>query len=211
MPIRDPFNTWSHFSGGIVVGLATITLCIMSRQDPLAIFAFAVFGLSAMFLYGGSTAYHWAPKSRSWLQRMDHSAIFVMIAGSYTPLCLLALDSPAKWIVLGLQWSLAICGLLYNMIKGKPPTWVRLSMYLVMGWMALPIAPLVLKGSNSSVLSWMVAGGLTYTIGIFFYSNKKPILWPGKFSNHEIWHIFVIAGTACHFVMMWWLPINLIK
>ena len=208
MRVREPFNTYSHLTGGILAAIATIVLCVMARQNALAVVAFAIFGAGAIFLYSGSTAYHWASTSKSWLQRMDHSAIFVMIAASYTPLCLLTLDAPTKWIVLGTQWGLAIAGLLYNMLKGKPPAWVRLTMYLTMGWMALPLTPLILKYSNPTVLAWMIAGGLAYTIGVFFYSSKKPLLWPGKFSNHEIWHLFVLAGSACHFTMMWWLPLG---
>lgn len=203
--IREPFNTWSHFVGAVAVLLGVIGLCVAFWSQPLAVVGFIVFGLGTAFLYSSSAAYHWTPRPILALQKMDHSAIFAMIAASYTPLCLLALPSPVKWAVLGLQWGLALVGILVTTLTQKPPTWFRLVLYVSMGWMALPLAPMVLEAAPVQALIWMVLGGLAYTIGIIFYVNKKPILWPGKFSNHEVWHLFVMAGTCCHFVMMWWI------
>lgn len=203
--VREPFNTWSHFVGAILVFLGVVALCVYFRTDPLAIAGFIVFGVGAAFLYASSSAYHWTPNPKRGLQKMDHAAIFAMIAASYTPVCLLALPSPAKWIVLGLQWSLALFGVLMTTLMKKPPTWMRLVLYVTMGWMALPLAPLMLQVAPPQVLAWMIAGGLAYSIGIVFYVSKKPILWPGKFSNHEVWHLFVLAGTLCHYTMMWWM------
>ncbi len=203
--IREPFNTWSHFGGAVAVLLGVLALCIAYRTQPLAVIGFAVFGLGTAFLYSSSAAYHWTARPVVALQKMDHSAIFAMIAASYTPLCLLALPSPIKWVVLALQWGLAVVGISVTTLTKKPPTWFRLVLYVSMGWMALPLAPLVLQTAPVQALVWMVLGGLAYTVGIVFYASKRPILWPGKFSNHEVWHVFVLAGTACHYTMMWWI------
>ncbi len=205
MRIREPFNMWSHLIGGSLFVLGAIALCVANWGNPVAIASFLIFGIGAGFLYAFSAAYHWTPESKGWLQRMDHAGIFIMIAASYTPLCLLALPAPQKWIVLGVQWTLAMGGLAYNLAKGKPPVWVRLVLYLSMGWMALPLLPFLLQTTSVPVVAWMIAGGVTYTVGVFFYASKRPILWPGKFSNHEVWHIFVLGGTLCHYTMMWWL------
>lgn len=196
---------WSHFSGAVLVLLGAIALCIAFWHKPVAVVSFTIFGVGAAFLYAFSAAYHWTPSSKEWLQRMDHAGIFIMIAASYTPVCLLALPSPQRWIVLGIQWTLALGGLALNLARGKPPTWVRLVLYLTMGWMALPLLPNLLQTTSVPAIAWLLAGGLTYSIGVLFYASKRPILWPGKFSNHEVWHIFVLVGTLCHYSMMWYL------
>lgn len=200
--IREPFNALSHLVAALLVLAGTGGLIAVSWKQPAAWISFLVFGLAAIFLYVSSCIYHWTPKALLGLQKLDHTAIYIMIAGCYTPLCLLVLNGAAGWWVLGLQWSLALLGVVLTLTMSKPPTWVRLILYLVMGWMALPFAAQVIAQVGWGPLAWLIGGGIFYTVGVFFYATRRPILWPGVFSSHEVWHLFVMAGTACHFMLM---------
>ncbi len=200
--IREPFNALSHLVAAVLVLAGTAALIFASWPHPAAWLSFLVFGAGAIFLYISSAVYHWTPKVIPGLQKLDHTAIYVMIAGCYTPLCVLLLTGSVGWWVLAAQWGLAITGVVLTLTMAKPPTWVRLVLYLVMGWMALPFASQVIAKSGWDSMAWLIAGGLFYTVGVIFYASRKPKLWPGVFSSHELWHCFVMAGTACHFMLM---------
>ncbi|MBS1706363.1 MAG: hemolysin III family protein [Armatimonadetes bacterium] len=202
MRVREPFNAFSHLAGAILVGIGALTLCILHRDQLAAVVAFVIFGLGGIFLYTSSSVYHWTREAKEGLQKLDHSAIFVMIAATYTPLCLLGMRQPESYIVLGIQWGLAAVGLLWNFLIGKPPIIVRLILYLSMGWMGLFLLPAMKPELPSAVLWWMVAGGAIYTAGVVIYASKRPRLWPGKFSSHELWHVFVLLGTGSHYAML---------
>jgi hemolysin III len=200
--IREPFNALSHLMGAIFVLLATGYLVFLGRHNPVAWISFLVFGAAGIYLYTASSIYHWTKTAKNGLQKMDHTAIYVMIAGCYTPVCLIALSGPTGWAMLAVQWLLAITGVVLTIVLAKPPMWVRLVLYLVMGWMVLPFASQVAQRSSTAALVWMLAGGLAYTIGTIIYASRRPALWPGKFSSHELWHVFVMAGTLCHVMTM---------
>jgi hemolysin III len=153
-------------------------------------------------MFVSSALYHWLRLDHQWLQRMDHAAIYVMIAGSYTPVALLGLPGVAGWVVLGLQWGLALVGVAAAATRDKTPTPLRLTLYLVMGWMIVVLVPQVLAATSPATVAWMVAGGVSYTVGAIVYASKRPQLWPGKFGFHELWHVFVLGGAACHLVVM---------
>lgn len=136
---------------------------------------------------------------------MDHCAIYLMIAGTYTPVSLLAIGGTTGYIVLAIQWLLATIGVVATLTMTKPPTWLRLVLYLVMGWMVLPFVGVLLTKIPAIAIWWMIGGGLSYTVGTVVYASKRPKLWPGKFSSHELWHLFVVAGAACHFAVMLYL------
>jgi hemolysin III len=203
--IREPFNALSHLIGAIFIGIGTLILIMGSISNPLAIFSFVVFGIGALFMFTSSTLYHWLKLEHQWLQRMDHSAIYVMIAGSYTPICLLALPKPEGYIILALQWTLAIFGVIVAATREKTPTWLRLTLYLGMGWMLVAVFGPFVRVVPPAAITWVTAGGLSYTIGAIVYGTKRPKLWPGKFSSHELWHIFVLGGAGCHFATMLYL------
>ncbi len=200
--IREPFNALSHLAGAVLLGLGSVVLVLTSLASPLAAVAFAIFGLGAVFMFTSSSLYHWLKLDHQWLQRMDHCAIYVMIAGSYTPIALLALPSPTQQIVLAIQWGLALIGVVVAATREKTPTPLRLTLYLVMGWMIVALIPQLRAGMPVSGIAWMVAGGVSYTVGAVVYASKKPTLWPGKFGFHELWHVFVLGGAICHFVVM---------
>lgn len=200
-PIREPFNAFSHLVGAVLIPLGTAYLLLKAHTTPEFI-AFAIFGLSATFLFASSTLYHWGPEDKPWLQRLDHCAIYVMIAGTYTPISIFGLPSPANWLVLTLQWTLALIGVTVTITRDKTPTWLRLTLYLAMGWMIIAFITPFKNNSSTQALTWLFAGGIAYTLGSVIYSTKKPTLWPGKFSSHELWHLFVLAGATCHFIVM---------
>jgi hemolysin III len=203
--LREPFNTWSHLLPAVLLLLGGGLLVMQPEATALERAAFGVYGFCAVLLFSASASYHWADVSYRWLQKLDHSAIYLMIAGTYTPLCLVGLPSPIGLNLLVLQWLLALIGIATTASMEKPPTWLRLVLYLVMGWMVLPLAGMLINQLGGAAFAWVVAGGLAYTVGTVFYGLKKPDLWPEKFGYHGLWHLFVIAGAACHFVFMFYL------
>lgn len=200
--IREPFNALSHLVGAILLGLATLILILLDPTSPVRVTGFLVFGLAGVLLFASSAAYHWAPATLNWLRRLDHSAIYVMIAGTYTPISLLVLPAPQKWWILALQWILATIGVVVSATREKTPSWLRLSLYLVMGWMVMGVFPAFVSHANPAVVGWLFAGGLAYTAGAVVYAIHKPDPWPQKFGFHGLWHLFVLGGAGCHLALM---------
>ena len=202
--LREPVNGLTHMAGGLlaVVGLGVLLATAASRGRLDQLVAFGVFGVSLISLYAASALYHLLPLSPSGvarLRRLDHMTIFVLIAGTYTPFCLLALDGGWKWGLLALVWSLALCGVLLKALWMDAPRWLSVALYLGMGWVAVIAAPALLRAVPPEGITWVLAGGLVYSAGALIYGLKLPNPVPGVFGFHEMWHLFVIAGSACHF------------
>lgn len=126
-------------------------------------------------------------------------SIFVLIAGTYTPFCLLALEGTWRWGLLSLIWVLALCGVLLKLLWMDAPRWLSVVLYLGMGWVALIAAPALFRAVDVGGMAWVLAGGLTYSAGALVYALERPNLVPGVFGFHEVWHLLVMAGSACHF------------
>jgi hemolysin III len=202
--LREPINGLTHLAGGLLasVGLVVLlaTAASAGRVDQLV--AFGVFGLSLIALYTASTLYHLLPLSPAGiarLRRADHITIFVLIAGTYTPFCLLALDGAWRAGLLGLIWGLALCGILLKFLWMDAPRWLSVALYLGMGWSALVAAPTLFRVVPPGGIAWVLAGGVVYSAGALIYGLKRPNPVPGVFGFHELWHLFVVAGSACHF------------
>jgi hemolysin III len=202
--LREPINGITHAAGGLLaalgLGVLLATAASSGRLDQLV--AFGVFGLSLIALYAASALYHLLPLSPSGVARLrtlDHMAIFVLIAGTYTPFCLLALDGAWRWGLLALIWGLALCGVLLKLLWMDASRWLSVLLYLGMGWVAVIAAPALLRAVPPDGITWILAGGLVYSAGALIYGLKRPNLVPGTFGFHEVWHLFVIAGSACHF------------
>jgi hemolysin III len=202
--LREPINGITHAAGGLLaalgLGVLLATAASSGRLDQLV--AFGVFGLSLIALYAASALYHLLPLSPSGVARLrtlDHMAIFVLIAGTYTPFCLLALDGAWRWGLLALIWGLALCGVLLKLLWMDASRWLSVVLYLGMGWVAVIAAPALFRAVPPDGIIWMLAGGLVYSAGALIYGLKRPNLVPGTFGFHEVWHLFVIAGSACHF------------
>ena len=202
--LREPVNGLTHAVGGVlaVVGLGVLleTAASTGRLDQLL--AFGIFGLSLVALYAASALYHLLPLSPAGvarLRRLDHMTIFVLIAGTYTPFCLLALDGGWRWGLLALIWSLALCGVMLKVRWMDAPRWLSVALYLGMGWIAVIAASELLRAVPPGGIAWVLSGGLVYSAGALAYGLKRPNPVPGVFGFHEVWHIFVLAGSACHF------------
>jgi hemolysin III len=200
--LRDPINGLSHLAGGLLasVGLVVLLATSAGRADQLV--AFGVFGLSLIALYTASALYHLLPLSPAGiarLRRVDHMMIFVLIAGTYTPFCLLALEGGWRVGLFCLIWGLALCGILLKLLWMDAPRWFSVILYLGMGWVAVIASPALLRAVPASGMAWVLGGGLVYSVGALIYGLKRPNLVPGVFGFHELWHLFVVAGSACHF------------
>jgi hemolysin III len=202
--LREPVNGLTHLAAGLLafVGLVVLlaTAASAGRIDQLV--AFGVFGVSLISLYAASALYHLLPLSPAGvarLRRLDHMTIFVLIAGTYTPFCLLALDGGWRWGLLGLIWGLALGGVLLKLLWMEAPRWLSVVLYLGMGWVAVIAAPALFRAVPAEGMAWVLAGGLTYSAGALVYGLKRPNPLPGVFGFHEVWHLFVVAGSACHF------------
>ena len=202
--IREPFNGISHLLGAVLSVAGLIVLLVLAQGRVLPTLSFSIYGISLIVLYTISALYHSLHISKAqeamW-QRCDYIAIYLLIAGTYTPVCLLCLPDPMRRSMLLAVYGIAVVGIALTLLwKGKPH-WIRLVLYAVMGWLAVLILP-YLHANFPVVVNWMVAGGLVYTGGVVFYATERPRIWPGKVEGHEIWHLFVMGGSICHFIMM---------
>jgi hemolysin III len=202
---KEPFNSYSHMLGVVLSIVGLVALVVQSQGNPWRVVGFSIYGVSLVLLYSASTIYHWlhvSPRTEDLLRRFDHIAIFVLIAGSYTPVCLVTLRGGWGWGIFGVVWALAIAGIFLKVFFEHLPPWPTAALYVGMGWLAVvAIGPLVHSFPPSGLL-WMVAGGLAYTAGAVIYAIERPDPFPEVFGHHEIFHIFVLAGSVLHFVFM---------
>ncbi len=206
--LKDPLSGLTHFIGIClaVVGLVLLILESSNPVKPWHIATFCVFSTGMILLYLTSTLYHWLPLSEAGsalLKKIDHMMIFVMIAASYTPICLIPLRGPIGWGMFGSVWAIAAAGLFFKIFWIRAPRWLSTSIYVLMGWVVIVgIVPLV-KVLQPGAIFWLVSGGLLYTLGAVIYAIKRPDPWPSVFGFHEIFHIFVLAGSFSHFIVMY--------
>lgn len=204
--IREPINGITHLIGAILSFIALIAMIIKTsiyNPEPIGIAAVIIFGISMMLLYSASATYHMVVASErviKFLRRLDHSMIFILIAGSYTPFCLIALRGVTGWVLFSIIMFIAVCGILFKMIWFKCPRWLSTSIYISMGWIsAFVIYPLYTKISSVGVF-WLVLGGVLYTLGGVIYATKPKFLEFKFLGFHEIFHIFIMLGTLSHFL-----------
>jgi hemolysin III len=203
--VKEPFNSYSHLLGVLLSVVGLLTLIVESRGHPWRVVGFAIYGVSLILLYSASTMYHGlhvSPRCEDFLRRLDHVAIFILIAGSYTPVCLVTLRGGWGWSLFGVVWGIAVGGAVLKLFFRHLPSWATVALYLGMGWLAIiAIGPLV-RSFPAPALFWLVAGGMAYTGGAVIYALERPDPFPAVFGHHEIFHIFVLAGSALHFVFM---------
>lgn len=193
----ERFNHVSHLAGAILalVGLLLLMLRAIPSGESLRIVSYAVYGITLFYLYFASTLYHGHNGSvKPLLQKLDHQAIYLLIAGTYTPFCLVTLrDSVGLWLFAAI-WSLALSGIVFELCYESRRRIVPVLIYLFMGWLVLFTLQPVIDGLSASGFLWLLAGGLFYTLGIAFYVLDHWYAWA-----HCVWHLFVLAGSACHF------------
>jgi len=202
MKIREPFNAISHFAGAAAALIGLCVLLFLGGDTNLQQAALLIYGLSLVGMFTASGVYHSAIAKASTIEvfrKIDHSAIFLLIAGSYTPFCLLVFSGFWRWGMLAIVWSLAFIGIGVKLFIINTPRWVTAGVYLVMGWISVFAAREMILHLPLLSLIFLLAGGVFYTVGAVVYITKKGNPFPGVFGFHEIWHIFVLLGAAAHF------------
>lgn len=205
---REPANALTHLLGAVLAAVGTVAMIVVALGDPWRLAAALVFGLSLVLLYTASTLLHGVHAGAGALLKLrvfDHAAIFVLIAGTYTPITLVSLRvvNPGwGWALFGIVWGLAVLGVLFKLFWIGAPRFLSVALYLALGWLSVvAIAPL-LQALPVGALVWMLVGGLFYTVGALIYATKRPDPWPRSFGFHALWHLFVLAGSISHFVMV---------
>lgn len=205
--LEENFNVWTHFSGLILSFIALILLVFrgVSLENTSAIVSFSIFGVSMIILYLASTLYHRStdPKIRYRLNIFDHAAIYVLIAGSYTPFVLVSLNGTEGFIIFSIVWSIAVFGIVFKIFFTGKFNILSTILYLVMGWLIIFSFKSLMANLDFNGLVWLISGGVAYTIGAVLYSINKL-----KF-NHAIFHIFVLLGTFCHFISVYFYVVPL--
>lgn len=207
MSDNEPISSITHLIGTVlsIAGLTLMVVFASLNAGSRYIISYSIFGASMILLYLASTLYHFFPKNtriKKTFMKIDHSMIFVLIAGTYTPICLVAIRGAWGWSLFGIIWSLAIMGILMKSIGSITRTWHSSAIYIVMGWLIMVAFVPLMKSIPPEGLFWLIAGGISYTIGVIFFSLDKFIRRNKWIGMHEIFHLFVMAGTFCHFWLM---------
>jgi hemolysin III len=197
---RGLFHTWAFW-----IAIPAGVLLILYADRPAARTAAAIYAGTLLLVFGTSAAYHRLAKTyrqRMVMQRLDHSMIYVLIAGSYTPVAVLALHGPWEVVLLSVAWAGAAVGITMKMARPDGLSVLSAILYMAMGWLALVAIPPLVRGMPPAGLVLMVAGGLLYTAGAIVFASRRPDPRPAVFGYHEIWHAFMVAAAACHYVMI---------
>ena len=197
---REEVASLLTHAAGVVLSIAALAvMVVLSAGEPLKVVSAVVFGLSLVLLYLSSTLYHFftSPSWKARFQALDHACIYLLIAGSYTPVTLITLRGTTGWWLFGIVWTIAIAGVLLKTLwSGKRHHWISTTLYVAMGWLILPVIGPLIRGLPHGGFQWLLAGGLAYTSGVLFFAwNRLPF-------NHAIWHLFVLGGSACHVFAM---------
>jgi len=184
---------------------------VLSAPTPRATVVAVVYALALCGLLGCSALYHrvtWRPAARRWMKRLDHSMIFVLIAGTYTPIALLVLEDPLRTIVLGVVWGGALAGVALQLAWVDVPRWLNVLVYVALGWVAIAVFPQLWTAAGAPAVVLLIAGGVLYTLGGLVYARRRPDPRPLSFGYHEVFHAFVIAAAVLHFVVIaaWVVP-----
>ena len=206
---KEITSALTHLGGAIfgVIGLILLLNIAVKSSSLITIASFLVFGLSMIFLYSTSCVYHFIDRSKKKakviMRKLDHIMIFVLIAGTYTPICLLVLNKDIGYKLLFVVWSITIIGAFIKIFWINAPRWVSSGLYIGMGWISIFVFMPLVKSMAPGGLFWLSLGGLLYTVGGVIYGLKKPNIDKPWFGFHELFHLFVLAGTFCHFIMMY--------
>lgn len=200
--LREPVNGLSHLAAALVAIAGLVALLWIGRSSVGKEVSLLVYGCTLVLLFSASATYHLvraSPRVLSVLRKVDHAAIYLLIAGSYTPFCYNMFSGFWKWGLLAIVWSLALAGVILKIFFIRAPRWLNAGIYLVLGWLVIFAIREMLAVLPVGALMWLLAGGLLYTVGAMIYATKILDFAPGKFGFHEVWHIFVILGALAHF------------
>ncbi len=201
--IKDPFCGLSHGAGALFSIVGLVVLILASNGSASAVVAVSIYGASLILLFTASClahSIHCSPRADDLLERFDYAAIFCLIAGTYTPICLTVLAGGWGWSILSVEWSLALIGATMVLWRGPQRWWVLL--YVPMGWMVLVAISPILSRMELLDLLLLAAGGVIYTLGAAVFLARRPKLWPGRFGSHDLWHVMVLLGSVLHFIVV---------
>lgn len=201
--LREPVNGLTHFFAALAGVGGLVALLIIGRQSLGKEISLGIYGVTLILLFSASATYHLVkanPQVMEKLRKVDHSAIYLLIAGSYTPFCYNMFTGFWKWGLLAIIWGFAIIGVTIKIFVIKAPRWITAGIYLLMGWLVVFGLKEMLTVLPTGALIWLAVGGIIYTLGAVIYITKIFDFLPGKFGFHEIWHIFVILGALAHFI-----------
>lgn len=207
--IREPINGLTHLSGAILSFIALLAMVIkaaMTTDSALAITAVIIFGVSMILLYSASATYHMVmarDKVIAFLRKLDHSMIFILIAGTYAPFCLISLNGVTGWVLFSIIVFIALVGILFKMVWFNCPRWLSTVIYILMGWMIIFAASPLSEVLSSNGLFLLVLGGILYTVGGIIYAAKPNFLKSKYMGFHEIFHVFIMLGTTAHFLCVY--------
>lgn len=195
----ERFNSVTHLVGSAlsISGLSILLTLAVLQGDPWKVVSFAIYGATLVLLYCFSTIYHSirSPRAKRVMQKLDHNAIYLLIAGSYTPFALVTLRGPWGWTLFGLSWGLALVGIVQELTLGRRTRRLSMILYVLMGWLVLIAVKPLVDAMPLGGLIWLALGGVVYSLGIYFFLNDERVR-----HYHGIWHLFVLGGSFCHFI-----------
>lgn len=202
---REPVNAVTHLVAAALSMIGMLFLIFFGWGSTQKIWMFIIYGLSLVLMFIASGVYHMVNAKESILlklRKFDHSAIYLLIAGTYTPICLYFFKGFWQTGLIIIVWSFAIIGITIKLFIIKAPRWVTAGVYLIMGWLAIMGVQEIIQRMPPASITWLVLGGLFYTIGAIIYITKRMDFYPGIFGFHEVWHIFVMLGAFCHYIVI---------
>lgn len=206
---REPVSGFTHLLGALLSLIGLIILIAYEINNPgadiLSFTSVILFGLSLILLYSASTIYHLVKSSDMVIKRLrklDHSMIFVLIAGTYTPVCLMSLSGRLRWSMFIGIWSCALLGIIIKLCWFNAPRWLSTLFYVIMGWLSIFIVSPLSKSISYMGIILLILGGVLYTLGAVIYAAKWPLIKSKLWGFHEIFHLFVLAGSTCHYLMV---------
>ena len=211
LKIKDPGSTVTHFIGVLFALIGAIPLLMKASQhsNPVYLISMAIFMLSMALLYAASTTYHsldLSERTNRILRKIDHMMIFILIAGTYTPICLIVLQGSTGYRLLTVVWGIALGGIIIKACWITCPKWFSSILYIAMGWVCALAFAKIVRALPTAAFVWLLAGGIIYTVGGIIYALKLKIFNSRhkNFGSHEIFHLFVMAGSVCHYIVMYY-------
>jgi len=200
--MQNPIRGFLHGFAALATAVGVAFLLYRADGSGLAITGVLIFGIALLVMYTISSLYHSIPWGKKWktrLQQLDHSMIYLVVAGTFTPIAIAALDGLALAMALGIIWSIAVTGIALKALRPNLKTSVSVTMQMVMGWSALIWTPWIWNELGAPAIALIALGGICYSVGVVIFTSKRPQLFPRSFSYHELFHVLVVAGSAFHF------------
>lgn len=200
---REPVNSLTHWAGALLALIGLIVLLFIGASTSTKIISLGVYGISLIAMFSASATYHMVnvkDKPLEIFRKIDHGAIYLLIAGTYTPICINAFTGFWQWGLLGIVWALAVIGITVKIFFIRAPRWLNAGIYVVMGWLSIAAIGQMRVALPVWVLGWLLSGGIIYTLGAVVYITKIFNFKPGVFGFHEVWHIFVLLAATAHFM-----------